>query len=122
MARLKTFLAGALLSLPLFVSANNEDAPLQIDANADVSCSADICLEVFNWTITSLDDDLEINNVIINRGRCQINTPNGGKGENRVLQYSDTWSFTTPTDQNYRRCRPLEAKVQTNRGEWSFTF
>lgn len=110
--------------MPTFSQAKEsfDDVLIKIDVSPSDICTSDICLEVYSWTITALEDDLIIKNITFNRGRCDINTPNGGRDENKKLQYSDTWTFNSSTDAVYRKCKPLEAKVETNKGSWNFNF
>lgn len=112
----------SLSSIPSHAKDNFDDVLIKIDVSPSDICTSDICLEIYSWTITALDDDLIIKNITFNRGRCDINTPNGGRGENKKLQYSDTWTFNSSTDAVYRKCKPLEAKVETNKGSWNFNF
>lgn len=113
---------GLLLTPLSAFSKESDEALIQIDTGPNEVCTSDICVEVYTWTITSLEDDLLVKDVIINRGRCYINTSKSGRGENKLMNYSDVWSFNTSTDPLYRRCKPLEAKVETNKGTWTFNF
>lgn len=106
----------------LFGSSDRKVAPLKVSVVPSDVCTSDICIPVFSWTLTSLEDGLVLKSFSFNRGRCNIGTPSGGKDENRKLDYSDTWSFTSSTDKFYKRCQPLEAKVVTNKGEYSFSI
>lgn len=106
----------------LFGSSDRKPAPLKVSVIPTDVCTSDICIPVFSWTLTSLEDGLVVKTFSFNRGRCNIGTPNGGKDEGKKLDYSDSWTFTSSTDKFYKRCQPLEAKVVTNKGEYNFSI
>lgn len=120
--------AFASLSVPqanawdLFGSSDHKTTPLKVSVIPTDACTSDICIPVFSWTLTSLEDGLVIKKFSFNRGRCSISTPSGGKNEGKKLDYSDSWTFTSSTDKFYKRCQPLEAKVVTNKGEYNFSI
>lgn len=122
----KALLTAAVMSFSLatscFADDSQEEVLIKIDVSPSEVCTPDICLEVYSWTITALEDGIVVNNFIFNRNRCKINTPKVGREEGRKMDYSDTWSFNSSTDAVYRKCKPLEARVETNKGSWNFNF
>ncbi|HBI7614568.1 TPA: hypothetical protein K8145_004116 [Escherichia coli] len=110
-------------------------------------------VRVYFWKyqLISNIDDLKIQKIIVNRGRCLINEKkityttrvqdqntlnrivNGRKAkqiteDNEVprtswdLNYSDVYYFTVTTDSDYGRCRPQEVVIETNKGSSNFSW
>ncbi|CAI1017385.1 hypothetical protein [Serratia liquefaciens] len=79
-------------------------------------------LPVWELTLTSLDNDITLQSLTLNRGNCLISMAGRGKNVNRRLGYGQTLSFTTPSNGGFSQCRPLELTVQTNKGDFTFNW
>ncbi|MBA0167879.1 hypothetical protein [Pectobacterium sp. CFBP8739] len=79
-------------------------------------------LPVWQLTLTSLENDITIQSLTLNRGNCLISITGRGKNMNKRLGYGQTFSFTTPSNSGFTKCRPLELTVQTSQGPFTFNW
>jgi len=79
-------------------------------------------LPVWQLTLTSLENDITIQSITLNRGNCLISMSGRGQNVNKRLRYGQTLSFTTPSNSNFTQCRPLELSVQTSKGAFTFNW
>lgn len=79
-------------------------------------------LPVWQLTLTSLENDITIQSITLNRGNCLISMSGRGQNVNKRLGYGQTFSFTTPSNSNFTKCRPLELTVQTSKGPYTFNW
>lgn len=111
----KIVLAAVLLASSISAVAGN--APLSVSTKG-VYVINNPNLPAWQLTLTSLDNDITIQSMLLNRGNCNV-TPSG-KGKHLV--YGQTFSFTTPSSEGFIKCRPLELTVQTNKGTFNFNW
>lgn len=114
----KTRLTTMLLALALPALADN--APLSV--NAQGTYLPKVNFPVWQLTLTSLENDITIQSLTLNRGNCLISMAGRGKNVNKRLRYGQTLSFTTPSNDGFSKCRPLELTVQTNKGDFTFNW
>ncbi|EOV7882096.1 hypothetical protein ACOREI_002677 [Yersinia enterocolitica] len=114
----KTILASMLLAVALPALADNP--PLSVDAQG--TYLAKVNFPVWQLTLTSLENDITIQSLTLNRGNCLISMEGRGKNMNKRLGYGQTLSFTTPSNSGFTQCRPLELTVQTNKGAFTFNW
>ncbi|QHQ16180.1 hypothetical protein GMW39_10070 [Pectobacterium parmentieri] len=79
-------------------------------------------LPVWQLTLTSRDNDITIQSFTLNRGNCLISFPDRGKNVNKRLAYGQTLSFTTPSNDAFTKCKPLELTVQTSKGSFTYNW
>ena len=79
-------------------------------------------LPVWQLTLTSLENDITIQSLTLNRGNCLISIAGRGKNMDKHLGYGQTFSFTTPSNSNFTQCRPLELTVETSKGPYTFNW
>lgn len=74
--------------------------------------------------LTSVTDQVTVNNVIVNRGGCDRPSL-GNPGKGTVLKFGQSkdwrWMVFNPNNGNTYPCEVLEIKVQTSEGDWNFT-
>lgn len=114
----KTLLTTLLLAVALPSLAGN--APLSV--NAQQAYLPQVNFPVWQLTLTSLDNDITIQSLILNRGNCLISMSGRGQNVNKRLRYGQTLSFTTPSNSTFTQCRPLELSVQTSKGAFTFNW
>lgn len=114
----KTLLTTLLLAVSLPSLAEN--APLSV--NAQQAYLPRVNFPVWQLTLTSLDNDITIQSLTLNRGNCLISMSGRGQNVNKRLGYGQTLSFTTPSNSTFTQCRPLELTVQTSRGDLTFNW
>lgn len=103
------------------VSALAGTAPLSVNAQATYLIN-NRNLPVWELTLTSLENDITLQSLTLNRGNCLISMAGRGKNVNKRLGYGQTLSFTTPSDGGFSKCRPLELTVQTDKGDFTFNW
>lgn len=77
--------------------------------------------------ITSLVDSIKVKNVIINRGKCDVNTVNS---RGWIVSFSEAikdkpmiLNFGQTSSKIYTLCDTiLEVKIETDQGNWTFSF
>lgn len=79
-------------------------------------------LPVWQLTMTSLENDIIIQSFSLNRGNCLISYPGRGQNVNKRLGYGQTLTFTTPSNDTFTKCKPLELTVQTNKGTYTYNW
>lgn len=114
----KTLLTTLLLAVALPALADN--APLSV--NAQGTYLPKVNFPVWQLTLTSLENDITIQSITLNRGNCLISMSGRGQNVNKRLRYGQTLSFTTPSNSNFTQCRPLELSVQTSKGAFTFNW
>ncbi|WP_086872885.1 hypothetical protein [Kosakonia pseudosacchari] len=114
----KTLLTTLLLAVSLPLLAEN--APLSV--NAQQAYLPRVNFPVWQLTLTSLDNDITIQSLSLNRGNCLISMSGRGQNVNKRLGYGQTLSFTTPSNSTFTQCRPLELTVQTSQGNFTFNW
>lgn len=74
--------------------------------------------------LTSVVDQVVINNVVVNRGACDRPSL-GNPGKGTVLKFGQSkdwrWMVFNNINGNSYPCEVLEIKVNTNEGDWTFT-
>lgn len=115
--RISFLISGLLLSSFQVVAA---DTPIKVDSHGEQLRVGAVSFPVWRYTITSVDNDVTIKSLELNRGNCVISTADRGRNVNKRLGFGQSYSFTSPTNQSFSQCRPLELVVGTNKG--SFTF
>jgi hypothetical protein len=114
-------LSAALLTISASAFAGNDDDVVQVDSQpAYMMNNPD--MPVWQLTITSLDNDIVIQSFTLNRGNCLISYPGRGQNVNKRLGYSQTLTFTTPSNDGFTKCKPLEFTVQTSKGEFTYNW
>lgn len=96
-------------------------APLSVSSQATYLIN-NRNLPVWELTLTSLENDITLQALTLNRGNCLISMAGRGKNMNKRLGYGQTLSFTTPSNGNFSKCRPLELTVQTDKGDFTFNW
>jgi len=114
----KTLLITMLLAVALPTLADN--APLSV--NAQETYLPKVNFPVWQLTLTSLENDITIQSITLNRGNCLISMSGRGQNVNKHLGYGQALSFTTPSNSNFTQCRPLELSVQTSKGAFTFNW
>lgn len=114
----KTLLITMLLAVAVPVLADN--APLSV--NAQETYLPKVNFPVWQLTLTSLENDITVQSITLNRGNCLISMSGRGQNVNKRLGYGQTLSFTTPSNSTFTQCRPLELSVQTNKGAFTFNW
>ena len=114
----KTLLTTLLLAVALPALADN--APLSV--NAQGTYLPKVNFPVWQLTLTSLENDITIQSITLNRGNCLISMSGRGQNVNKHLGYGQALSFTTPSNSNFTQCRPLELSVQTSKGAFTFNW
>lgn len=107
--------------LIISASALADTAPLSVNSQGTYLIN-NPNLPVWQLTLTSLENDITIKSLTLNRGNCLISNAGRGKNMNKRLGYGQTFSFTTPSNSNFTQCRPLELTVQTNKGPYTFNW
>ncbi|CNJ35805.1 hypothetical protein [Yersinia frederiksenii] len=115
----KHLLTAALLIIS--ASALADTAPLSVNSQGTYLIN-NPNLPVWQLTLTSLENDITIESLTLNRGNCLISIAGRGKNMNKRLGYGQTFSFTTPSNSNFTQCRPLELTVQTSKGPYTFNW
>jgi hypothetical protein len=114
----KTLLITMLLAVALPALADN--APLSV--NAQGTYLPKVNFLVWQLTLTSLENDITIQSITLNRGNCLISMSGRGHNVNKHLGYGQALSFSTPSNSNFTQCRPLELSVQTSKGAFTFNW
>ncbi|WP_449547479.1 hypothetical protein [Lelliottia amnigena] len=114
----KTLLTTLLIAVALPALADN--APLSV--NAQGTYLPKVNFPVWQLTLTSLENDITIQSITLNRGNCLISMSGRGQNVNKRLGYGQTLSFTTPSNSKFTQCRPLELSVQTSKGAFTFNW
>lgn len=115
--RISFLISGLLLSSFQVVAA---DTPIKVDSHGEQLRAGTVSFPIWRYTITSVDNDVTIKSLVLNRGNCVISTADRGQNVNKRLGFGQSYSFTSPTNESFSQCRPLELVVDTNKG--SFTF
>lgn len=116
---MRKLIVAAIVALTAFSTTasaiTTDEAGYQIEIN---SAMHPISGEFQNITITSVRDDLVVQNIVVNRGRCKIAlTYPGRKSEfPKRLAFSEDFTF-----QSFACPKALEVVVYTNRGEVTWT-
>lgn len=129
---IKTIALAAVLGVGLLSSifghagSNNEqdianESPVELYVAPQFECfSGGNCVNFYNWTITALDNDVVIKDFVVNRGNCKPRIGMGDRYRTQRLNYSDVLEFRVISNDTMSKCNPLEAKVVTNKGTWTF--
>lgn len=120
-AAFKRFKRGFVLSIILgLVPASAENVPLQVEAYSQYNPLAYVYLNFLQ--ITSLENNLVIQSIKMNRGNCNV----GGLADakkavvsfNKRLDYGQVWSNIPVAN-----CQKvLEAEITTNQGTFMFNW
>lgn len=97
-----------------------DNAPLSV--NAQGTYLPKVNFPVWQLTLTSLENDITIQSITLNRGNCLISMSGRGQNVNKRLGYGQALSFTTPSNSSFTQCRPLELSVQTSKGAFTFNW
>ena len=115
-----SFLISGLLLASFQVVAS--DTPIKVDSHGEQLRAGTVSFPVWRYTITSVDNDVTIKSLVLNRGNCVISTADRGENVNKRLGFGQSYSFTSPTNQSFSQCRPLELVVGTNKGSFAFKW
>lgn len=115
----KTLLTTLLLAVALPALADT--APLSVNSQGTYLIN-NPNLPVWQLTLTSLENDITVQSITLNRGNCLISMSGRGQNVNKRLGYGQTFSFTTPSNSSFTQCRPLELTVQTDKGPYTFNW
>lgn len=96
--------------------------PIKVDAQRDKLHAGTVAFSVWRYTITSLEDGITLQSLVLNRDNCIISTNDRGKNMNAKLRFGQSYTFTSPSNSSYTNCRPLELIVNTNKGSYTFTW
>lgn len=113
-------LTSGLLLASFYVAASG--SPVKVDSNGEHLRAGSVSIPVWRYTITSVDNDVIIKSLELNRGNCVISTADRGHDVNQKLGFGQSYSFTSPTNESFSQCRPLELIVGTNKGSFTFTW
>ncbi|MEX3027503.1 hypothetical protein [Proteus sp. STS61-E] len=102
--------------------AFSANPPIKVDAKGDRLRAGQASFPVWRYTITSLDDNITLQSLVLNRGNCVISTNDRGNNMNARLKFGQSYTFTTPSNSSYTECKPLELIVNTDKGEYTFTW
>ena len=114
------FLISGLLFSSFQVVAS--DSPIKVDANGEQLRAGTVSFPVWRYTITSVDNEVAIKSLVLNRGNCVISTADRGENVNKRLGFGQSYTFTSPTNKSFSQCRPLELVVSTNKGSFTFSW
>ena len=112
-------ISGFLLSSFQVVAS---DSPIKVDAKGGQVRAGSVSFPVWHYTITSVDDDITIKSLMLNRGNCVISTVDRGKNVNKRLGFGQSYNFNSPTNSSFSQCKPLELVVGTNKGTFTFSW
>ncbi len=98
------------------------NTPIKVDAKGDQLRLGKAVFPVWRYTITSLDDNITLQSLVLNRGNCVISTNDRGKDMNARLKFGQSYTFTSPSNSSYTQCKPLELIVNTDKGGYTFTW
>lgn len=98
------------------------NSPIKVDAQRDKLRAGQVSFPVWRYTITSLDNNITLQSLVLNRDNCVISTNDRGKNMNANLKFGQSYTFTSPSNGSYTKCRPLELIVNTNKGSYTFTW
>ncbi|MGI8465632.1 hypothetical protein [Pectobacterium punjabense] len=121
--RLKWMLISMFIALLLMGSLSSfaSTTPLAVQSR-NTYLLDNVNLPVWQLTLTSRDNDITIQSFTLNRGNCVISFPGRGKNVNKRLAYGQTLSFTTPSNDAFTKCKPLELTVQTSKGSFTYNW
>jgi hypothetical protein len=111
----------SILSIFSFQSLASE-SPIRVDVGGDKLKVGPNYLPIWRYNITSIEDEVIITSIVINRGNCLPSTADRGRNMNKRLGYGGTFSFTVPTNGAYSQCKPLELIVGTTKGSLKYTW
>ena len=120
---LKRVQLSMLMTLLFMVSLSSfaDTTPLAVQSQNTYLLN-NVNLPVWQLTLTSTDNDITIQSFTLNRGNCLISFPGRGKNVNKHLAYGQTLSFTTPSNDAFTKCKPLELTVQTSKGTFTYNW
>ncbi|MEI7088174.1 hypothetical protein WCU61_19095 [Pectobacterium versatile] len=79
-------------------------------------------LPAWKLVITSKENDVIITGLKYNRGNCLISLPNRGVNMKQPLKFGQIFSFTSPSNDDFNKCTPLELNIETNRGSITYSW
>lgn len=112
-----------ILMAPLicfYAIADGSDT-IKVDSQPDYLEAGNDPLPVWRLTIISVIDNISINSAILNGGNCLISTRDRGNNVNQNIRFGHSFSFTTPSDNSFTKCKPLALKVNTVQATYTFT-
>ncbi|PHI32242.1 hypothetical protein [Budvicia aquatica] len=112
-----------IVIISLLVSAHvyADNTPLQVNASR-IYLLNNKNLPVWQFNIASKDNDITIQSIVLNRGNCLISMQGRGKNVNKRLGYGGNLTFTTPSNDGFSKCKPLELTIGTNKGEFTYNW
>ena len=93
------FLISGLLFSSFQVVAS--DSPIKVDANGEQLRAGTVSFPVWRYTITSVDNEVTIKSLVLNRGNCVISTADRGENVNKRLGFGQSYTFTSPTNKSF---------------------
>ncbi|EAN9690115.1 hypothetical protein ETI19_09430 [Salmonella enterica] len=97
-------------------------SPIKVDVGGDTLKVGPNYLPIWSYNITSMEDEVIITSIVVNRGNCLPSIAGRGNNMNKRLGYGETFTFTIPTNKNYTQCKPLELIVGTPNGSLKYTW
>ncbi|MCS3608484.1 hypothetical protein [Erwinia rhapontici] len=116
-------LLGVLMTTLSISSFNTlaSDTPLSVQS-MNTYLVNNVNLPVWQLTLTSTENDLIIQSFTLNRGNCLISYQGRGKNVNKHLSYGQSLTFTTPSNDSFTKCKPLELTVETSKGAFTYNW
>ncbi|EBC4876162.1 hypothetical protein C2W27_08245 [Salmonella enterica] len=111
----------SILSIFSFQSLASE-SPIKVDVGGDKLKVGPNYLPIWSYNITSIENEVIITSIIVNRGNCLPSIVGRGNNMNKRLRYGETFTFTIPTNKNYTQCKPLELIIGTPNGSLKYTW
>lgn len=106
-------IAGALLGLS---GCTQSEPPVQVELKHLYNDFLGVVTAVPIVEVTAITDDVEVKDVIANRGNCAMTA-------HRKAEFPHKLKFGQKAVAGYSpNCSLVEVKVVTSKGDWSFTF
>ncbi|ENF6422423.1 hypothetical protein ABRF12_001971 [Salmonella enterica] len=98
------------------------ESPIRVDVGGDKMKVGPNYLPIWSYNITSIENEVVITSIVVNRGNCLPSIAGRGNNMNKRLMYGETFTFTIPTNKNYTQCKPLELIIGTPNGSLKYTW
>ncbi|MBK5144397.1 hypothetical protein I2494_11820 [Budviciaceae bacterium BWR-B9] len=103
----------------------NADDVIDINVTTSNWSNGTVATYWWKYNITSKIDGLKINGFKVNRGNCGVKL--SAESESRMVMkstfdFGESIYFNVYTNRDYTKCRPLEASVETNYGNFTYNF
>lgn len=105
------------------VEENNPLSSQSFSVNAQQTYIANnVNLSAWKLIITNKENNVIITGLKYNRGNCLISLPSRGVNMKQPLKFGQSFSFTSPSNDDFSKCTPLELNIETNRGSITYTW